>query len=517
MFDDDGTMFKRGSLKSGRLKGVDMVLPEQVWNYLKRDRANAFDPGTPEANRIIRFFDVMNNTFKLYHTGPFASFHARNAIGNLVAVGTAAGLMPMVAPKAFFNTARMFFGGKEAQFTMTDAFGNKYLSQQVLKQWAVNDVNPQRLRLAELVTDEGTLGLKLGSKVKNRQIRKLITAPDRAAGKIAGGVGQNTENFFRAWLYNMELLSGKDPATAAQSMKRFLFDYNDLSEVEQRVFRRVLPFWTWSRKNMQLQLEILAQRPGVLTSQLKVFNEGERGPDAELLPNFMRGEMKVGLGRHNGRTTFITGIDLPINNLNMLWAGDVGSTMREWFHMITPAIKNPIEYMIGLDTFSEQSIQGRRFMGQFGEIADKAWPEPIKEWLELRPVNSKDGETYYTANGTKLWLFMKNMIVGRIVSETTRTAAMLKDFGDGNPIEGSKQFVRLTSGMRWTEIELDKGQEREWRRKNREIEDYMLKKGILADFTVKYQPTNNRPGQSTGAVRTGFGSGGSGGMFGSER
>ncbi len=48
---------------------------------------------------------------------------------------------------------------------------------------------------------------------------------------------------------------------AALRTKAILFDYNDLSQVEKEKLKRIIPFYTFMRKNLPLQLETLVKNP----------------------------------------------------------------------------------------------------------------------------------------------------------------------------------------------------------------------------------------------------------------
>ena len=48
---------------------------------------------------------------------------------------------------------------------------------------------------------------------------------------------------------------------ASQSVNKTLFDYSDLTAFEQDVMKRIIPYYTWLRKNSQLQVEMLLENP----------------------------------------------------------------------------------------------------------------------------------------------------------------------------------------------------------------------------------------------------------------
>lgn len=63
---------------------------------------------------------------------------------------------------------------------------------------------------------------------------------------------------------------------SAKIVRTRLFDYNDLTPFEQKALKRVSPFYTWSRKNIPLQLENLAKHPSRLSRIEQVRNEVNR-------------------------------------------------------------------------------------------------------------------------------------------------------------------------------------------------------------------------------------------------
>ena len=63
---------------------------------------------------------------------------------------------------------------------------------------------------------------------------------------------------------------------AADVVDKLLFDYSDVTKFETQVMKRIFPFYTWLRKNIPLQLELLAEKPqryARLNRIIKAFNE----------------------------------------------------------------------------------------------------------------------------------------------------------------------------------------------------------------------------------------------------
>jgi hypothetical protein len=69
-----------------------------------------------------------------------------------------------------------------------------------------------------------------------------------------------------------ELRQGKSVEQASTTVRQFLFDYGDLTAAEKVLRDRYIPFYTWMRKNIPLQLATLVQRPAKIAHQGKLVN-----------------------------------------------------------------------------------------------------------------------------------------------------------------------------------------------------------------------------------------------------
>ena len=73
--------------------------------------------------------------------------------------------------------------------------------------------------------------------------------------------GGAVENNARLALFMDGLSKGKNFDEAAKHVQKHLFDYKDLGHIEESALKRLVPFYTWSRKNIPLALETLANHP----------------------------------------------------------------------------------------------------------------------------------------------------------------------------------------------------------------------------------------------------------------
>ena len=63
-----------------------------------------------------------------------------------------------------------------------------------------------------------------------------------------------------------ELQAGSSLIDAAHAVKKVFFDYTDLSTMDRLTRRFIAPFWTWTRKNIPRQVEIVLKRSGNLSN-----------------------------------------------------------------------------------------------------------------------------------------------------------------------------------------------------------------------------------------------------------
>jgi hypothetical protein len=108
--------------------------------------------------------------------------------------------------------------------------------------------------------------------------RGMNRAADNAWVNTMAGAARASEE----WLRGAAVVSGlrrygrlDNGRPAALLAKLGQFDYADLSAFERNVMRNLIPFYTWSRNNIPLQLRALLTEPGKI-NRLDSFNEAMR-------------------------------------------------------------------------------------------------------------------------------------------------------------------------------------------------------------------------------------------------
>jgi hypothetical protein len=151
---------------------------------------------------------------------------------------------------------------------------------------------------------------------------------------------------------------GKSAEEAALSVKKYLFDYGDLTRFERVFVKRAMPFYTWTRKNIPLQLESLWKTPEKFAPIAVPIRN--RDP-LDLLrlkyanPNLYQ-RFPLELQRTIDTITYV-----PLEGL--LPAADLAKIARPQdiiFELLSPYIKEPIEQALNLDIYSGKKMQTTR-------------------------------------------------------------------------------------------------------------------------------------------------------------
>jgi hypothetical protein len=157
---------------------------------------------------------------------------------------------------------------------------------------------------------------------------------------------------------------GATPEQAAAKVKKFLFDYFDLTPFEKRFMKRVIPFYTWLRKNLPLQVEMLLSKPGKYATTYKATEDIGDIPTDEEAPSFISEAGGFRLPGADGE-----GGTYVIPNLSYADLGKVPMSIenvRELAAMINPVIRAPIEMLTNTSLFSGQNLE--RYKGESQEI-----------------------------------------------------------------------------------------------------------------------------------------------------
>lgn len=290
----------------------------------------------PELKTIVKGFDEVQNLWKSQALVSPA-YHIRNIAGNLWN-NYLAGINP-----AFYAQALVVQMSKKVGAVIKEA---KQLGV-INEGWYAADIADE---IAKRVKTVGNLRTAFNPLSRNNLLLRL----NRRIGTVV-------ENNARLAHYLSKKSEGLTVEQAARSVKKYLFDYTDLTDFERNILKRAIPFYTWTRKNLPLQLEALIKQPQKVALPVKIINQIESGvekPNEKYMSAYIEDNIPVRIRKNKERNTeyFLLGNWLPYAQ-----AIDVLSQpLTVLVEMTTPLVKTPLELFSNRSTF---------FKTTFGEPA----------------------------------------------------------------------------------------------------------------------------------------------------
>lgn len=141
---------------------------------------------------------------------------------------------------------------------------------------------------------------------------------------------------------------------AAARTRKYGIDYADLTAMERNVMKRVVPFYTWQRKNIPLQLESILTHPGKVVGLSKAINGAKAlagdmgvGTSADSAPAWLRLAGGIPISDSGDKGTFLSPSGIPTMDLGQYTQGGVSGIAGNLLSQLTPFAKVPIETATG--------------------------------------------------------------------------------------------------------------------------------------------------------------------------
>ena len=403
-----------------RLAGDDTVLFKML------TEAEPVFTSDKSMRSFLRYYDKVLNVWKRAATiwnVPF--FPARNKISNQFLMW----VENSVDPEFLMNPAKSIglLHGKGSVKIGDELYkaGDGTLDA-LIKRAQANRVVVGQPEIAELVGRAGKGGklTKAGSYIN----QNLVEDADR----------------FTAWITNLR--KGLDDAAAAEMVDQALYSYapDALTGFEREFMRRVVPFYTFARRNLPHMAETLAKTPGKMTwaGHLKETGEDVQPIQEEVMPDWMRSLFPIPLP-----TETKAGMPLLVSTAGVLPFGDFEKLdlvrrgkldVRDAIGQISPIIKLPLELIFNKDIYYESEIsrypgETRRVPGYIEQFDDlvagipvigDAWQAVKDTFGILEKTDDTTGEPYLSANAVAMKIlkdlnpWMNNM--GKLMSEDPR-------------------------------------------------------------------------------------------------
>jgi hypothetical protein len=488
------------------LKGLKFhpAIAEQIDKFGK-----AFT-GDEATNQLLRAYDKAQGLWKASVTSVFPAFHGRNALSNVFLNFLDIGASAISPAKHFLSTSllndnriatnlerELLRGGEIAKGAKTqlDTLLNKtILTDDFGKKWTFGDIRKEIKERRVAFGDEFTGFLdiregienKLGTAVtggsKTKEVLNKINplSQSNVAFETGRKVGNAIEQQARVLNFITNLEKTGDVLTSAERTKQFLFDYTNLSDFEKNVMRRLIPFYTFTRKNLELQVTQLAKQPGKLATQAKLFTNVSKTmsgsslteDETKSLPQFLQEGLGIIYKRDGNNVTIINSLGTPIEQIfsNLKPNAILGS--------LSPVIAVPLQVAIGKHFFFDRDLKDVNDATAF-----KKAPQFIKDYIGFTTRKNKDGTDRYVAlNPTRLFIINNIPPSSRVVSVVGQLEAQ--------NVSGKLKILRQLTGIKPYGEDLDLQQQIQEKAKMRELQDLLNDSGVAPIFQRSFIPKN---------------------------
>src|SRR3990167_2318714 len=476
---------------------IEAWLPEDIAKELNKLWVKELNP-IDEIARVTGL-DYVTGLFKGYVTSIFPGFHIRNITSNqfqnMLKIGVDT-LNPHLQKHAYD-----IIYGRDLEGVLTTKMG-KVITKGEIRNLIFKNSNVFR---------EGAFG---------RFEQFLDTAPleiRRAGGRLQKLNLLSRENIFLATGRKVgafaeaqaktvtivsELMQGKGIKEAVKTAEDALFNYTKLTEFERSVMRRLIPFYTWSRKNFELQLSALTHNPGRVAAQLKfirgvgeAFGAPINEEDLKGLPDWILESLQIKAGMNKfGQNIVLSGFGLPIEEFLNRFSGRgniISNVIADTLSKANPNLKFPVEAALDFDTFRRKpitEIDNGAALFPFLKVIPSpvrkeiesliGWQEVLNQLVFVNGVIS-GRKTEYRANPMFL-AFLRNMFTSRILS----TVGFLESEDQSN----LGKFLRLFTGIRETSVDQERQKFFNELQKKDELKKFLFRMGVLREKEILFEP-----------------------------
>lgn len=460
-------------------------------------------------NAMLRAFDEAQNLWKASVTSIFPAFHGRNAISNVFLNFLDIGASAISPAKHLLSTTLLKNNadatkleklilqggdvGKNAGVQLDLLLNKKVLTDNFGKEWTFGairkEIRDRRVAFGDEFTGfldirdsiKDKLNLATGtSKVKKNLQKVNPLSQQNVAFKAGRAVGNAIEQQARVLNFMTNLERTGDVVTAAERTKQFLFDYTNLSDFEKNVMRRLIPFYTFTRKNLELQVTQLAKQPGKLATQAKIFTNISKTmsgsslteEETKALPEFLQQGLGIVYSRDGDKIQIINELGTPIEAL-------FGSIKpNAILGSLSPVINVPLQAAIGKHFFFDKDLKDVN-----NATAYKNAPQFIKDYIGFTVRKNKDGTDRYIAlNPTRLFILNNIPPSSRVVSTIGQLEA--------ENVSGKLKILRLLTGLKPYGEDLELQEQIKEKAKIRELQDLLEDSGVAPIFRRSFIPKN---------------------------
>ena len=305
--------------------------------------------------KLLTLYDKFLKSWKAVNTLVAPSFHVQNSASNafqsFLSIGSDA-----LNPKSI-KLAKNILSTNDPYQTVKIS-GKKYTYQKLnrlAKKYGVIDENFAAYDFGKDKPTRWELGQRNADLQKLSDVKWKDSPIWDSVLQTSTVIGSNIESIQRMNLWICRLKKGDDFEEATRKVDQFLFDYSDLTDFEQNIMKRVIPFYTFMRKNIPMELEAMLNTPSIFRNINYGIDEIQN-MDENTVPENKRNEwrqdyIEIPYSRNLTDTSENIGINpqFPYQQLDRLDVDKlIGST--------SPLIKMPLEAYTGSYAYTGMDI-----------------------------------------------------------------------------------------------------------------------------------------------------------------
>ena len=347
---------------------IEVKAPELKGLLFSRDVAKEIDTtyeklvNPKEIGSFLKTYDSVHNTWKGLATYVNPAFHSRNAVSNVYQNAIGGVKSPVSYVKAAVLQAGL--NGEKANPKLISLV-KKTFGDKAAKNVDETVVKMQKKYYEPFLEQGLGGGTYFGSDIQKSVSQELN--PTLLGSETLGlvsrggrGVGSTVEGNARLTHFINKIDKGFTHKAAAKEVRKYLFDYEELTPIEKEVFKRIVPFYTWTRKNIPLQLENVINKPRYALGVGKMATEVEKSTGVpsikkNVLPEWLQKASPVIIGQDEKgiKVAKLEGY-IPITDLDLL---EPKETLKQLGSQITPLIKTPFELLANKNIFLDREIE----------------------------------------------------------------------------------------------------------------------------------------------------------------
>lgn len=409
-------------------------------------------------------YDSFSNVFKTAVTAYFPAFHVRNAMSGLVQNYSVLG--PRVFDPSNISGGLSVVKGSEKMMSFPKWVGTGKQLQKILQE-NFGGTSRYISDLGNYIEDLNNGTYRVMSKLNPRRLGNLIEINQKAHAIVTA------------------LKSGKTIDEAVKLAEMAGFNYSKLTNFEAKVLRRIIPFYSFARKNAELQLRTLAKSPERVLNQKKfaemmgnIFGEKTTEDDLKGLPDWA----VQGLGFKISGDKYLTQFGLPIEEFLNRANNPLMSTLTS----LNPIIKYNLESKMGYDFFREKKLVDINDVAPgTGQLLYKLseenkLPDFLRDAINIQKYKDKyTGKDRYIASPKSLHI-MRNLPTSRLENTLNKIF--------GGDTDSVNKWVAFFSGGKIYDIDVEKQRYFTERDLRQRLENELMDMGVGERFEQFYIP-----------------------------